>query len=154
VSGAVSDAITSGLALARAVADDDDEAADDAAELVLYGADPGPVAHFLAGAILDAVPDRTRTLRALGDLELPGRDRGMEPIVAVLACDDRATSKLLPMIDGDACKWLARALVIVLGDHDAAVARLDEAALFYGQLDALNADIARMESDLFGRLDG
>jgi hypothetical protein len=132
--GAINDALGAGLALARAVAVDDDEEA----AILLYDADFGPLAWFLADAILTMATDRTRTLCALGDLDYPGRDLGLELCVSILAGNDTPIRKLLPMIDANTCRWLAYALVLVLACRGNAVQQLDEAARVHGHRDALN----------------
>jgi hypothetical protein len=142
----VNDALSESLALARAVAVEDDKEA----AILLYDADFGPLAWFLADAILTMATDRTRTLCALGDLDYPGRDLGLELCVSILAGDDTPTRKLLPIIDANACRWLAYALVLVLACRGDAVQQLDQAARFHGHRDALNRDIARTAHDPFG----
>jgi hypothetical protein len=136
--GAINDALGASFALARAVAVDDDQGA----AMLLYDADFEPLAWFLADAILTMATDRTRTLCALGDLDYPGRDLGLELCVSILAGGDAPTRKLLPMIDANACRWLAYALVLVLACRGDAVQQLDEAARFHGHCDALNCAAA------------
>ena len=124
----MSDALGAGLALARAVAADDD----DGAALLLYDADFGPLAWFLADAVLRCAPNVTRTLGALGDLDRPGRDLGLEMCVSILAGDETPTRRLPLTIDADACRWLAYALVLVLACRGDAFKQLDEAARLHG----------------------